>query len=133
MGIDASIDGDIRTRVSDPKGLVPWLVSLPTVETTVCLRFVDHYGQTIFNRLQLPVLKEELVVLRTAMTVEAIGLAKDRHLASPTKSAAPRRMAVEPVVGILIEELKAHVERLIALVEDCIAQGPHHIVCFVGD
>lgn len=33
---------------------------------TVCLRFIDPYGDTTFNQLQLPVLIEELRALESA-------------------------------------------------------------------
>ena len=88
---------------------------------------------TIFNRLQLPVLKEELEALRPGVTPQAIGLANGHYLDRTSRSAAPRRMAVEHDAAISVDELSAHLERLISLVNDCIAQGPHHVVCFMGD
>jgi hypothetical protein len=133
MGISATIDGDVRAALEDPNGLVNWLLSFPTVETTACLKFVDAYGQTIFNRLQLPVLKEELKALSAVVTPEGVGLAKERYLDSTSMSAATRRVAVEHIAGISVDDLKAHLKQLISLVDDCIAQGPHHVVCFCGD
>lgn len=32
---------------------------------SVCLRFIDPYGETVFNQLQIPVLIEELAELRS--------------------------------------------------------------------
>jgi hypothetical protein len=34
---------------------------LPDVEKSVCLRFIDPYGDTVFNRAQMVVLREELL------------------------------------------------------------------------
>lgn len=44
----------------------------PTTDTSyVCLRFIDPYGDTIFNRLQIPVLIKELNrIAGTAKTKE---------------------------------------------------------------
>ncbi len=36
--------------------------------TTACLRFIDPYGDAIFNQLQLPVLIDELVGLKEKST-----------------------------------------------------------------
>jgi hypothetical protein len=33
---------------------------------TCCLRFIDQYGDTTFNQLQLPVLIDEFATLRSA-------------------------------------------------------------------
>ncbi len=45
---------------------------------TCCLRFIDAYGDTTFNRSQLPVLLEELRDLRDRQTVsESIELLND--------------------------------------------------------
>jgi hypothetical protein len=35
---------------------------------TQCLRFIDPYGNTVFNQLQLPVLLDELREVRTQLT-----------------------------------------------------------------
>ncbi len=45
---------------------------------TCCLRFIDPYGDTTFNRSQLPVLLEELGYLRDRLTEpESIELLND--------------------------------------------------------
>ncbi len=67
MGINTDwIDenGDILGRADDPQGLLSRLALTPAVESTVCLRFLDPYGDTYFNQRQLPVLIEELEALR---------------------------------------------------------------------
>ena len=69
MGIDARIAPEERghTRVvSDVRGRFARMLATTSVADTACLRFIDHYGQTIFNALQLPVLLEELETLALA-------------------------------------------------------------------
>jgi hypothetical protein len=41
---------------------------LPPLTDTrfVCLRFVDEYGDTVFNQLQIPIVLEELAVLKVS-------------------------------------------------------------------
>ena len=55
-------NGTELARLSDPQSLLKgFLPSEPALEF-VCLRFVDPYGDTIFNTLQLPILLQELRV-----------------------------------------------------------------------
>jgi len=72
MGIDVRwIDesGEVKQEVPDahdPAGgqgvLSTFMVrsDWPGLPNTVCLRFVDPYGDAVFNRYQLPILIEEL-------------------------------------------------------------------------
>ena len=69
MGIDAHITPEKRghTRiVSDAQGRFARMLATMSLADTVCLRFIDQYGQTIFNSLQLPVLLEELQAVALA-------------------------------------------------------------------
>lgn len=52
-------------------------------ETFTLLRFVDPYGQTIFNHLQIPAVLDDLDRLQVKVThaTERNGLARLRHLA----------------------------------------------------
>jgi hypothetical protein len=109
-------------------------MTLPTVKTTACLRFVDAYGETVFDRLQMPVLNEELKALRPVITAETLRLAKQRYLErASTWPVAARAMAGEIVEGLSVELLHAHLEQLIRFVSDGIAAGTHHYIRFVGD
>lgn len=61
MGIDAFTQderGNSIRELLDPKSLVTRLVA--DAYGPVCLRFLDPYGDTYFNQLQIPVLLEEL-------------------------------------------------------------------------
>lgn len=69
MGIDAHIVPEERgpaRLVSDARGRFAKILATTSVADTACLRFIDHYGRTIFNALQLPVLLEELETLALA-------------------------------------------------------------------
>ncbi len=64
MGIDATLvteAGETLQEVFDPDDLFQQLLphnDEPTV--SACLRFIDPYGDTTFNQLQIPVLINEL-------------------------------------------------------------------------
>ena len=62
MGIDLqwiSERGEVRERVLDPRNLMSEIVA-GAKEESVCLRFIDPYGDAVFNQLQIPVLIEEI-------------------------------------------------------------------------
>lgn len=47
------------------------LLAAASLRESVCLRFIDRYGDTVFNSLQMPVLLEELEVLQRAASTAA--------------------------------------------------------------
>ena len=66
MGIDLQWEGergDVLDRVSDERGFVAQILAAANEEGSVCLRFVDPYGDTVFNQKQIPVFLEELLAL----------------------------------------------------------------------
>jgi hypothetical protein len=67
MGIDLqwiSERGEILESIPDPRKMVAKIVAAATgVKASMCLRFIDPYGDTIFNRAQMAVLREELLTV----------------------------------------------------------------------
>ncbi len=63
MGIEARVEsesGRVEAELFDPHNFTVRLTA-PFIESnSSCLRFIDPYGDTTFNHLQLPVLIEEL-------------------------------------------------------------------------
>ena len=63
MGIDLhweSESGETRQTVSDDGFFVSEVLAAVKPEQSVCLRFIDPFGDTVFNQGQLPYLKAEL-------------------------------------------------------------------------
>ncbi|MGH9904586.1 MAG: hypothetical protein ACRD8U_03255 [Pyrinomonadaceae bacterium] len=52
--------GQPLERVDDPKNLLHKLLPLPDDNSSELLRYIDWYGDTIFNYLQIPALVGEL-------------------------------------------------------------------------
>jgi hypothetical protein len=52
--------GRIVGEVLDPKNLLSRVLPEADDEAYACLRFIDRYGDTVFNRLQMPTLLGEL-------------------------------------------------------------------------
>ena len=85
MGFNIILEGEDREpleQVEDPKNILHQL--LPSEDVSYqCLRFIDWYGDTVFNRLQIqPLLSELDRVIECARTSEENALlARIRELA----------------------------------------------------
>jgi hypothetical protein len=53
-------DGEKLSEWDDPRGLTKALLPASSDSTFSCLRFVDRFGDAVFNQLQIPVLISEL-------------------------------------------------------------------------
>ena len=63
MGIDVRIQderGEVIRELPDPRSLLLRLLRQLSGKESACVRFIDPYGDTYFNQLQMPVLLEEL-------------------------------------------------------------------------
>jgi hypothetical protein len=63
MGIDLHWEdenGHSIAEFGDPRGLVKRILPDPASIEFICLRFVDPYGDTLFNQLQIPQVVAEL-------------------------------------------------------------------------
>lgn len=63
MGIDVYVeseDGEATDELLDLHNLTWKIVRFQNESTSCCLRFIDPYGDTTFNQLQLPVVVSEL-------------------------------------------------------------------------
>lgn len=137
MGIDARIETERGTCVAelgDPHNRVNWLLSLAILDSTLCLRFIDPYGDTVFNDLQIPVLQSECSALALRLTEPNLLEGKRVYLEHaqtwPKTALEEARKAMET---LSLGELRHHLEALLRLLSDAVAGGPHHYVRFVGD
>jgi hypothetical protein len=63
MGIDVRWEdesGKLIEEISDPNDYFGLLLNSSSLNETVCLRFIDPYGDTILNQEQIPVFIAEL-------------------------------------------------------------------------
>jgi len=60
--------GEHRAKVFDSFGLLTKLIERSDLtDTSICLRFIDPYGDTVFNKLQMkPLLREIKALASTA-------------------------------------------------------------------
>jgi hypothetical protein len=81
MGIDTRHEDEHRgelARVPDPKSVFSGLLRSANLANTVCVQFIDPYGDAVFNQHQLPVLIDELQGLLSV----AVNRETREHLAS---------------------------------------------------
>jgi hypothetical protein len=138
MGIDLYMEDERGAKladVSDPRGLVGCLISLAGLENTVCLRFIDLYGDTVFNQLQIPDLIRELEAAREFVTDERVAALGQRAVEEARKAG----WAPTVIQGIessnqrlAASEVRSHLERVLDLARR--AQGQvHTYLKFYGD
>lgn len=68
MGLDIYLqdeDGEVLDSMLDPASILPRLLPSYDEETSLCLRYIDPGGDTVFNNLQMrPLIEEFDVVLQ---------------------------------------------------------------------
>jgi hypothetical protein len=136
MGIDARIEterGEPLSELGDPHNRMNWLLRLAALDSTICLRFIDPYGNTTFNSLQIPVLQAELSELSSGLTETNLQNSKRAYLelanAWPKNALQDAETAME---SLTLAELRQHLEDLLRLVSEATAEH-HRYVRFVGD
>lgn len=74
MGIDAQLEDGRGAQIQfchDSSGSFGQLLRSTDLSASICLRFIDPFGDTVFNRAQCTVLLEELKSLRAAANADA--------------------------------------------------------------
>jgi len=104
--------GHCEAELPDPRGYVHFIVDLAGDAGTVCLKFIDPYGNTVFNRLQMPVLISELYAVRPQVTEPAISaLLQTRFGPTWQRDAADRRLSAP----LILE----HLDQILGLANRC--------------
>jgi len=71
MGVDLvwqDESGKVLEEIPDPKMCIATLAFTHDFSETICLRFIDPYGQTTFNQRQIPILVKELEAISPKIT-----------------------------------------------------------------
>jgi hypothetical protein len=115
-----------------PAWLTNWLISCGDTSKTVCLRFVDPYGNTIFNGIQMKVLVDELAVLNASLSEGVVNTAYDHWLAQFNSK--------DPAIGDYARTYPrpslAQIQQHVKAIQDLAMEGlgtQHAYLRFVGD
>jgi hypothetical protein len=137
VGIDAKIETELGTcvaEIGDPYNRMNRLLSLALLDSTSCLQFIDPYGDTVFNRPQIPVLQTECSALMSRLTEPHLSEVKRVYLERAGEW--PKRAleeAQKEMETLSLADLRNHLEALLSLISNAIERGPHHYIRFVGD
>jgi hypothetical protein len=138
MGVDLYLEdeqGNRLAEVLDPRGFVPRILLLAEHASTVCLRFIDPYGDSVFNQLQIPVLIRELEHAREMVTDEGVARL-GRQAVEDARRAGWASTVVQAIDSSnrasSASDIRSHLERVLAVARR--AQGQvHTYLRFEGD
>jgi hypothetical protein len=119
---------DERTNLGNTH-LVKWLLKCADISDTACLRFIDPYGNTTFNRAQAKVLLDELAAVQEKISAEAISAEVARKRMRLQKQGLPDS---HHIWFPNASELDAFTTRLRAMIAIAV-ERQHLYIKFVGD
>jgi hypothetical protein len=134
MGINVRIQtegGECLEELVDMRGYLLWALPYGAMENTSCIRFIDSYGDTVFNRLQIPTLLSELEWASTVLTEQGLLGAKQEYVTRAAHWPGGDQDARRHVDSYSFLDVKSFLEQTIELVKK--ADTPHLYVRFVGD
>lgn len=112
--------GNQLEEIPDPKNHFGFALALSPLDRTVCLRFIDPYGNTVFNQQQIPVFISELQDLQQVIMSEQFAGLRE-------KLKTTYRAANSPKV-----EISEHISQILELAQRIINK-PHTYLKFYGD
>jgi hypothetical protein len=138
MSIDLYMEdeeGTSQGEVLDPEDLTGRIVALAGHQGTVCLRFIDPYGNTVFNQFQIPTLMRELEAAREYVTDERVATLGQSELESAREAKWTPTLihAIEARnQRVRAEDISAHLEQLLGLARSARGRA-HTYLKFYGD
>lgn len=145
VGIDIKIespygsDGEI---LHDPQGHIGTLLATVDPDRTKVLSFIDPYGHTVFNQLQIPVLIAEIEAAAAEISTKRLRTHNEAMLEAARAAKWASTIVKEYEVGasasddqlrLQIARVKSHIEKVLGLLRQAANAGPHHLVRFIGD
>lgn len=136
MGIDLQWEDEKGGRldeVRDARGYLGLALSLSDLDGTACLRFIDPYGNTVFNQSQIPILIAELESLRPSITEEDIeALFKDQARWFTNLPQKMRNEIEQSRDGLTADAVGDHIELILRLARQSRGDA-HTYLRFYGD
>ncbi len=137
MGVDLRLEdesGECLSELPDPDEHFDWIGRLLDERESVLLRFIDPYGDTVFNRLQVPQLLIELRLARRHATDDRIRSLGEAAIEQSKASDKPKvfesirrhMKTVDP------RAIRRHIDGIIRLAEQC-ERETHTYLKFYGD
>jgi len=119
MGIDIRLEnerGEKLEEIHDPRNCLGLALRVSLLDNTVCLRFIDLYGDTVFNQQQIHVFVNELQWLLQFITPENVATLQDRTFQVYNLQTGLTENRVREK-KLSLEEVREHIQKIIELAQ----------------
>lgn len=119
MGIDIRWEnerGEKLDEIPDPRDYLGLALGVSLLDNTVCLRFIDPYGDTVFNQQQISVFINELQWLLQSVTSEKITILQEKSFRFYNFQTGLTENRVREK-RFSTEEVREHIQKIIELAQ----------------
>ncbi len=119
MGIDIRWEnerGEKLEEIPDPRHCLGLALGLLSLDNTICLRFIDPYGDTVFNQWQIPVFIDELQWLLQSITTEEFAALQEKTFRVYNLQTGLTENRVRET-KLHTEEVREHIQKIIELAQ----------------
>jgi hypothetical protein len=127
MGIDIRWEnesGNPLEEITDPEDILVLALQLLPLERTNCLRFIDFYGDTVFNQQQIPVFISELQSLLQHVTQDKLDALQKEFM----EKYQAYNMSPEEIINqgrrYAVTKISEHISKILDLAHR--SKGEHH-------
>ena len=135
MPINIKLENERQEPIAElisPASLTNWMLSCSDLTPTKCLRFIDFYGNTVFNRYQMKILIEELNTVRATVSDASVEEAHKKWLAKFDQLDTSIQTYVSRYKKPNVPDIRRHCTAIHELAEEGI-RVHHRYLRFVGD
>ena len=115
----------------DPQNYLGFALQLP-IDKTICLRFIDPYGDTIFNQKQIPVLINELQFVLEQVSAESVAVWIDVLKAQSKMFDLPPKVIGTRTKNISASAISGHIRQILELANRSMGKT-HTYLKFYGE
>jgi hypothetical protein len=144
MGVDVQLqteDGRPIERLGDARGSMAKFLLMVDADATACLRFIDPYGDTTFNSLQLPVLETEVKTHLSNLDLARLRANREHRLAEAIRLGWQATVIEQLREGLgnaasdaeELQDVKSHLGQVVELIGRARRAGAHTYLRFIGD
>ncbi len=118
MGIDIRWENESGYQIEeilDSKNYLGLALKLSSLENTVCLRFIDPYGNTVFNQQQIPVFISELQDLLQFVTPDSVASLQEKIIEKLQRHAVAPGLIEDRAKRISAVEISEYISKVLEL------------------
>jgi hypothetical protein len=118
MGINISWENernDKLEKITDSKNYFGSALKFSSLEKTACLRFIDPYGDTVFNQKQIPILIDEIQALFQFITPEKAASLQEKLRAKLHIHNVPPEIIEIKIENLSADKISEHINKILDL------------------